>query len=570
MSNWLTNLWYGQSKSRLDMGKFARPDGWDYERVVEEMGKVQREILNQAANSGSIFITDIVPQDEDNEEVSSKVFIDVAGQTVLASCITSSRDIIITIHSTFPMCKIEDTTFELDASTDTGHYSKSVNYTLRQDAVDLTVSMVLPNETLGTSYTTTLEIVAGPTLLTLHFLGGYPGSQTEVKEGDTFQLTGTTDVPCVAVRIADFGACVASIQTFPSTNTFVVTGTVDTTGYTTQALAASVQARNAAGAYGPVRLTNVDGSDDGYHTIKCNDTRPTFIDNGFTNESNPGALAFKGIEAGVQDTTVAAFDTIVYSSPHGDFVIANDTTYEKIKDIACVNPGDYNDSNINFRITATRTANGYVSVFDKTIEVADIAPLLTVTQADSRLRSENEHIITVISNQNLDTAPNLNIVVGGTWQGASFVATPNGQKKIWTRSLLVENDDARGTSAWTQFVPATNQSGYNATITGNCVIGGFESISVVFDHTPDWPLEPISDLVGVSCLPANPEKLVCYDNSGHLLTYQSNKLDIAYRFTIVDAGGNLSDTGNYIYWCDLDAVAANATGTAYLTLEETV
>ncbi|KKN19239.1 hypothetical protein LCGC14_0947840, partial [marine sediment metagenome] len=400
-------------------------------------------------------------------------------------------------------------------------------------------------------------------LLTLHFTGGYPGSQTEMKVGDTFQITGTTDVPCVAARVLDFGACEASVQGFPSANTFVITATIDTTGYTPAALAAKVQARNAAGAYGPVALTTLNGGTvDGFNTVICNDTVPTFIDSGYTNSDNPGATAFKGVEEGTQSTVVANYDTVAYSSATGDFTITDLNAYTVNKIITLTNPGNYNDSVNNFKITVNRAANDSTEVFEKNIEVADTAPTLTVTQPDSSLRSENTYTITVTSDQNLNGPPDLNIAVGGTWQGGAFT----GSDKIWTRSLLVEHDDARGTTAWTQVAPAENNANMNASVTGDNVIGGFLEMQITFDHAPAWNLEPLSNLTSV----VDVTNLVCRDNSGKALAYQAGIGDNPYTYTITDAGGTPNVNGNYLRWTDLDAVGANVTGTAYLKIEETL
>ena len=565
MGNWLKSVWEGVSKSRsLTPWKQAKPDRWDWDRLIEELGKTQQEVLNLAAHGGNVMIKDIVPQDEDNEEVSSKTWIDVSGETVLDTCTTSTLDVIISIVSSFPMCKINDTTIELDESTDEGHYEKDVNFTLPADATSVTVNLLLPNDTLGAGYTTTVDIVAGPTLLVLHFTGTYGSlGETELKAGDRFQITGTTNVPCVAVRVIDFGACAAEVQIFPSTNTFVIWATIDTTGYTPTALAAKVQVRNADGAYGPIAATTLDGgSVDGYNTVVCNDTAPTFIDNDYTNDDNPGATAFKGTEEGTQSTVVADYDIVRYSSPTGDFIITDASIYNVDKIITLTNPGDYNDSTNNFKIRATRHANNAVTILEKVIEVADTAPTLTVTQPDASLRSEGTFTITVTSDQNLNGAPDLNIAVGGTWQGGGFA----GSDKVWTRELLIEHDDARGTVAWTQVSPAENNAGVGASIAGDNVIGGFYEMEIIFNHDPAWNIEPLSNLSEV----VDVNNLICEDNAGHALAYQGGTGDNPYTYTITDAGGTPDVNGNYLRWTDLDAVGANTTGTAYLKIEETL
>ncbi|KKL90945.1 hypothetical protein LCGC14_1899630, partial [marine sediment metagenome] len=304
------------------------------------------------------------------------------------------------------------------------------------------------------------------------------------------------------------------------------------------------------------------GAVDGYNTVICNDTVPTFIDSDYTNDDNPGATAFKGTEEGTQSTVVADYDTVLYSSATGDFTITDASAYNVAKIITLTNPGNYNDSANNFKITANRAANDATEVFEKIIEVADTAPILAVTQPDASLRSEGTYTITITSDQNLNGAPDLNIAVGGTWLGVGFA----GSDKIWARDLLVEHDDARGTTAWTQATPAENNAGMNASITGNNVIGGFLEMEITFNHDPAWNLEPLENLTGV----VDVTKLVCEDNSGHAMTYQAGTGDNPYTYTITDAGGTPDVNGNYIRLCDLDAVGANTTGTAYLKIEETL
>ena len=564
MGKWLKSIWLGQSKSRDPAtAKFAGPDGFDWERLIEEMGKTQEELLHLAASGGGvIYIRDITVQDEVNEEISDKVFDAVNGETVLESCVSSTTAVKVHIVSSFPMVLLGTTLVELDEATDRGNYEKIVNYTVIED--DIKITMVLPDGIEGAFFETNIEIIGGPVLLDLHFHGGYPGSQTEVKVGDTIQIQGTTETACNAARINAFGLADEQSVVFVSTNSFIISCVVKATGYTPAALAAQVQARNSSGAYGPVKQTDHSGSVDGYNLMNCNDKVPTFIDNGYTNSDNPGALAFKGTEEGIQDTTVANQDSLTYSSD--DFAISDTAVYEKAKPITLVNPGDYNDSVINFTIVAKRNANASESTFEKIIEVADCVPILTVSQVDGRLRSALDHTITVTSNQNLDGAPDLGVPVSGTWLGSEFEAEPIGQLKIWTRDIQIVHADARGTGAWTQAVVATNRAGINANIVGNQIVGGFTEITIVFDHSPAWNL----DVIGALSQVTDVNKLLCEDNSSHSLVYQVNKDDNPYAFTITDAGGNLDPAGNSIYWCDIAGVGANVSGTAFLKIEETI
>ncbi|KKK78807.1 hypothetical protein LCGC14_2839850, partial [marine sediment metagenome] len=81
-----------------------------------------------------------------------------------------------------------------------------------------------------------------------------------------------------------------------------------------------------------------------------------------------------------------------------------------------------------------------------------------------------------------------------------------------------------------------------------------------------WNLEAISNLAAVSDV----TKLIVTDNAGHAMIYQAGVGDGNYFYTITDAGGTPNVNGNYLRWTDLSAISANTTGTAFLTIEETV
>jgi hypothetical protein len=244
-----------------------------------------------------------------------------------------------------------------------------------------------------------------------------------------------------------------------------------------------MNSRNSFGTIGNMANTNDGGGViDAVNLVNCNDIIPSFVDGAITFPG--GQSAFKGNEVGSKNTTVNNYSSVVYSSPNGDFTVANTTVYELDKTITCTNPGTYNDSTNNFRIIASRAANGTSATFNKIIEVADIAPVVTVTQPIARLRSSAagiDYVITATANQNLAGAPDLNVPVGpvaGTWQGAAFV----GGAKVWTRSIRIVDGNAAGTAAWAwATIAPTNRAGLSATITGNEVVGGFASRILVLD-----------------------------------------------------------------------------------------
>lgn len=304
---------------------------------------------------------------------------------------------------------------------------------------------------------------AGPEILSC-VIGAYPGVQTAAKSGDVIHVTGTVEPEATEVRLIGWEAFNSTGWISCSGGVFDITGIVSNQS---GLKGARVQARNSFGTEG--------NEFDSINDIFLDQEIPQFTFNSITYPI--GQTAFKGVEAGFIDVLVTDFTSLTYSSPHGDFNIANQNTYVQNKPITCTNPGDYNDSTINYRIIALKASNDTSNTFNRTIEVADTAPHVVVSQPYARLRSSASGInytITATSNQNLSSAPIINIPVSGTWQGSGFVGGP----KVWTRSIRITDADINGTGAWTWTTAPTNRAGLSATISGNEVVGGFVSRSV--------------------------------------------------------------------------------------------
>lgn len=518
------------------------------------------EKLVGGGRSGFVQITDVAGQGA--VVISDKVWQD-ATNTILQTCTASGGDLTISIRASGASVTVNGTPAILTADGD--DFIGDVNVIIAASG-DVEVILMTPDDEEGAVDTCTVTIVAAPEILTLSFTGGYPGSQTQLKAGDTFQITGTTDVNADAIDILDFGAFDASLETFAEGTSFTVTGTIADRGTSTQALAGRVRARSAVGAFGSTRDTNeLGGSVDGVDLVNLNNTLPSFVDNGTTFPLTQ--QAFKGTEASSQDTTVSDYDTLLYSSPHGDFSIGSPTIYVQDKPIICTNPGDYNDSTTNFRITANRAANDATAIFDKTIEVADVAPTITVTQPAVRLRSggndgtsAQDHVITATSDQNMAAAPDISIPVDGTWLGGAFLGGP----KIFTRTIQIHDDDAKGSAAWTQAGPVYNNAGIAANITGDQDNGGFVARDVTFPA--------FAQTVNINVAVTTYAKLTAgiftaTGNASNLNPAQGNHSDIVDTYTVDSIGTNPTP----VWWNDVTAAGGNATGTAQLlALEETV
>jgi len=322
-----------------------------------------------------------------------------------------------------------------------------------------------------------------PVILDTVFTGGYPSGQTEVKYGDHFDIIVNFDpneAEPTHLEVYDYGACQYNYIDLSTTELnwgtvhhATITTTIRHTGTTQSTQYARLTSYNNNHTRGNIVNTNDNGSVDGINTVLCNDLYPSFVDNGTRYPT--GQTAFKNHEEGGQYTIVNDFDTILYTSPNNDFFFPDDeTSYSEYKVIVFNNVSHYNDSVTNFRIRATRTANGATSYFNKVIEVANVSPTITVSQPVTRMRTSPNGIyytITATSDQNLSSAPDIDIPVSGTWDGTGFTGGP----KIWTRRIILTDGDIGGTGAWTFITVPTNNAGLSANITGDEVVGGFIS-----------------------------------------------------------------------------------------------
>lgn len=531
---------------------------------------------------GWIYVTDLGGQS--GGIVSDKIYQDT-GNTVIQSGTSDTTDITLDVKASYPLIWIASmsgtTEFNVQNATlpragDGSHYTGTVNYSLVSDApYTIKAEVTTPDHNnpdcgIGACDTVEVDFDSPPELLTLFFTGGYPGSQTQLKAGDTYQISGTTDKPANALRLLNTDAGISQTLAFTLGTSFTVTMTIADRGTSTQALPAHAQARNASGGFGSTRTTDeLGGAVDGTDLVNLNNLYPSFVDNGTTFPI--GQTAFKGVEVGSQSTTVNDADTAAYTSPHGDFTITSPGVLATVKTITCTNPGDYNDSATNFRIVANRAANDADNTFNKQIEVADVAPTLTVTQPQTRLRADSPavgYVITATANQNIAAAPVIGIPVSGVWTGGGFVGGP----KIWTRTINIEDGDATGIAAWTLTGTIVNNAGTtSSSITGNENVGGFVSRQLI---VAPWIVRQTE--IGHSVVDTT--KLLCENlskggagaNGGTDFFYLNSLTNTLDSFAITSPSGVLNTTGDLWYNLDLANAVSNTTGTAIIILEETV
>ena len=435
---------------------------------------------------GSIFITYVSPSGGIGN-VGDYVYEtpgQAIGNTALISCSTTTQNVLVDIYAlqgrTRFKPKLYITGQEIPLSLVLRQDDRPV-FLVNDFGVNLNnaTSLRVDHED-GAYYSISITQDAPPQVLGAYFYGGYPGSQTELKAGDTFNFHVDTDVPITSIEIDNVGAFVASTNSVTAGTSHNLTSkTIADRGTSVQALGARVRVQKANGSYSAWFLTTSQGTTDGQYTVKLNNLYPSISIGTITYPV--GQQALKDSEQATVSNTVSNFDSISYTS-NGELTITSDTIYQTNKTVTRI-AGNYNVTNNNFTIIATRTANNAVrnsSTFITTIvKIAEASPTLTVSVPAARLRtggndgtSTPSYTVTITAGQQLLSAPTLSIPSGGgTFLGGGF----SGSGTTWTRSIQIADSLTKGTYTWGA-ISATNLAGRVVTTitTGpTYVIGGF-------------------------------------------------------------------------------------------------
>lgn len=493
------------------------------------------------------------------------VFQDPPGDTILQSIVVSNGTFDVDVEASFPLVLVNGVPATLARVGDI--YQGTVSTTIAIDG-DVSVQVVDSNNVNGPADLVAVAIDSPPVLLTLSFLGGYPGTQTELKAGDTYQLTGTTDVAADAIEVQDFEAsdAVQLLAFAPGTN-FTVTMVVGDRGITLQALAASVRARSAStGALGVARSTNeLAGGVDGIDLINLNNLFPGIALGAIVYPATQSAL--KGAETATIVNALTDFDTVAYDSPNGDLTVTLPAVSEDPKTVTRL-AGAYNDSVNNFRITANRIANDATTVDQLVVVIANVAATLAVAEPAARLRSggndgtaPQDHTITITANQQLAAAPTLAPDAGP--RGA-FLAAFAGGPAVWTASLRVLDTDDKGVFNWGAIL-GTNLAGIpTAAITGDAqyTLGGFVARTLTFAAFAT------TAAMGVEVVDFTKLQAGTFTSTAGVALKQpiGTPPSVTNGFTIDALNINPTD----VIWLDSPAAGANSGGTATITNVEEI
>lgn len=411
-----------------------------------------------------------------------KTYLDPPNNTVLESVTVSNGSFEVIVEAAYPTIEVNGDAHIIPLVGSI--YRGSVPVTLLADG-DVVVQVFDADGTPGAVDTITVTIDAPPVISSATFTGSYPGSQTELKQGDTFQLQVTADKDFDTVVVEDFGAAEADSIAVVVGMSATVTITVADRGTTPQQLAARVSVLDATTAAASATYdTDTTGSVDGVNVLTLNNLFPTVS---FGSPTYPGGQqALKGAEQATVPVTLSDLDTVLFDdNGTGELVVTDPSVIEATKTVTR-NGGTYNVSSNNLRATANRAANDATTVQSSLVQIANVAVTITVGAPAARLRSggndgtaAQNHVITISGDQQLLSAPFMDpgagsagVFIGGGWVGGGAT---------WTRSLQVNDNDDKGVKSWTN-LSATNLAGILTTVISvgsTYTLGGFVPRTIV-------------------------------------------------------------------------------------------
>ena len=515
----------------------------------------EEALFSASGGSGWVNITNIaVP----SGVASAQVWADPPNNTVLQSCTISDLGVLVTVKCSSPLVSVGGVSSILPPGPSGGHYVGTVPLTLTGPG-SIVAQLTTSDGAQGAADTCDIAVAVPPAILSLTFVGGYPGAQTELKAGDTFQIQGTTSSPSTGIEVQNFGAGTLQTITFASTTTFVATITIADRGTSPQSLVARVRARDAAGAYGATFDTS--------NTVILNNLFPTAT---FGTKTYPvSQAALKNAETADVAVTLANLSSVSFTSPNGDLSIASPTVIATSKTVARI-AGSYNVATNNLQVVATRAANGAVTTTQTVVAIANVAPTVNLSVPAARLRSGGNdgtsvqsHTVIITADQQLLNAPTLSAGAGGgTFVGGGFAGGPT----VWTRSLNVSDSDTKGAYSFSALV-ATGLAGLvQSTINSGAAytLGGFVPRNLTF---PAFSQSTALNVAVVTYSKLQAGTFTATAAAAIRYPVQGDLSNLANNFTVLTLGANPTT----LFWNDATAASTNSSGTAQiLVVEETV
>lgn len=523
-------------------------------------------LAKPAAVGGAVFITDILPQ-VNTENVGDKVRSADGFSLLTASSTTDAVRVQVTAitgHSNWrPVVTVNGVVATLTGGANAPLWTGEVAITLEAAAPGAPLVVKVVHED-GAESEAEVSLDSAPSVQSAVFTGNYPGAQTELKAGDTMNISFTTDQAVVGYEIQNTGAFVAASGNLASGTSHTINNLVIADrGNTATNHPFSIRVRKASGSWSQWISSALFGSLEKVNVVRLNNLRPTISFGTVVYPAGQGAI--KAGESATVPNVVSNASSATYSSANGQLTVTDPTVISNNKVVTYL-AGNYNDLTNNLTVTAQRAANGSSASASAIVRIANVLPSLSVTLPAARLRSggnsgttAQRHLVTLTSNQTLSAAPSMN-APGGTWDAAAWA--PDAARKVWTRTLIVHDNDAKGSFDFNS-ITAVNQAGQtqNALVSGGTyVLGGFVFRTLTVPAFPNRAAAIGTDVVTTT-------KLRCTNlskgSTGSLnYTFKADAADASDRYTIQNS--------NSWYNCDAANAVSNTSGLMRIELEEVV
>lgn len=516
---------------------------------LEDLDKVAEEV----ASRRSLVVVNITPTADGNVGEHTYAPGTVPANGVLRSVVADVKELRVHVHS-------EGTAYSPPQNVTVNGvpvvFTEPVGAAIFAGHADIvleeTGDVIVKAGPAETTVHVTLELF-GPALDMLT-IGALPGEQTAAKRNDLVQFTAVTANTTDHLIVLDQGAAQA-IQN-------AVFGQADSAGVGQKTVSGFFQASNRTGeanivAYAVNALGTKGLEVTSLNTITLDQTFPQIV---FNSVGYPAGVTALNIGANATvDISITEADSVNYTA--SDYLSIEDPSeYTQEKVVTLTEAGKYHIGEDNYTVTATRANNGATATRKVAVAVASAAVTADLTVAGTRLRTSDTGVaatITLKVNQQLQDSITLAATVGEITKQLAYVRR-EGALYVYEGVITMTDGDSGSTVISGD---VRNMAGVITSATVTKPIGGFPMRYVVVPA-----FSQVAEL-GVSVVDINKVR-VRYADTEALLQVRHDLADVVGSFSIVDADGNYSATGDHLFLSDVAFAGANTLGTLTVEVEE--
>lgn len=457
---------------------------------------------------------------------------------------------------------------------------KNISYVdgIFADAANVNISTIRVANGATDSQDVTVKVANGPEITSLTIPNQASSAAapniigvSEIKGEDVIEVLASIDTQgespnSIQIRVFDEG--ISNGVSFGSYSSSLVAGDVYeyiipvtvTSNVSRNGLQSiKIEARNQYGTLSDDKISS--------NQITVNQTAPAVSISSVTYPSSQQAI--KNSESATVSNSVTGEDSVLYESPSvggsTQLSVSNPNANESSK-IVNYQAGGYNITSNNFKITATKSSNGAVTVAETTVNIANDPLQLSITSLASLLESSPNGIsdnFNLNSDQKFLSIPVLSTDPSQSPASQLTSSSSGTDEQSNKYTINVKDVDQKGTFNWA--VNAQNLAGITTTsISSNpsYTLEGFSPRTV--SSNPSTALG--RGLFPVGTTVSNPNNVVFENiaeggsgpNGGTIYSYKSfsagtqlvDSMDFNNQFTVCDSAGVTSINGDFCYNLD--------------------